>query len=180
MFLLANAFDDADMGITQVIRGEDHVNSTPKYLLIQHALELPQPESFAHMPLLVNEQRKKLSKRRDDVSVADYRARGFLPEALVNYLALLGWGPRDGVEVRPIEEIVELYRLEDVSPSPAFFDQQKLLHVDAEHIRMLDAAELRRAGHAVPHRRRAGPRGARRARARGAATASARSARSSR
>jgi glutamyl-tRNA synthetase len=142
MFLLANAYDDADMGITQVIRGEDHVNSTPKYLLIQHALELPQPESFAHMPLLVNDQRKKLSKRRDDVSVADYRARGFLPEALVNYLALLGWGPRDGVEVRQIDEIVELYRLEDVSPSPAFFDQQKLLHVDAEHIRMLDAAEL--------------------------------------
>ena len=142
MFLLANAFDDADMGITQVIRGEDHVNSTPKYLLIQHALELPQPESFAHMPLLVNEQRKKLSKRRDDVSVADYRARGFLPEALVNYLALLGWGPRDGVEVRPIDEIVELYRLEDVSPSPAFFDQQKLLHVDAEHIRMLEPATL--------------------------------------
>lgn len=142
MFLLANAFDDADMGITQVIRGEDHVNSTPKYLLIQRALELPQPESFAHMPLLVNEQRKKLSKRRDDVSVADYRARGFLPEALVNYLALLGWGPRDGVEVRPVEEIVELYRLEDVSPSPAFFDQQKLLHVDAEHIRMLEPAEL--------------------------------------
>ena len=100
----------------------------------------PQPESFAHMPLLVNEQRKKLSKRRDDVSVADYRARGFLPEALVNYLALLGWGPRDGVEVRPIDEIVELYRLEDVSPSPAFFDQQKLLHVDAEHIRMLEPA----------------------------------------
>jgi glutamyl-tRNA synthetase len=142
MFLLANAFDDADMGITQVIRGEDHVNSTPKYLLIQHALELPQPESFAHMPLLVNEQRKKLSKRRDDVSVADYRARGFLPEALVNYLALLGWGPRDGVEVRPIDEIVQLYRLEDVSPSPAFFDQQKLLHVNAEHIRMLEPAAL--------------------------------------
>jgi glutamyl-tRNA synthetase len=137
MFLLANAFDDADMAITHVIRGEDHVNSTPKYLLLQKALELPQPEAFAHMPLLVNEGRKKLSKRRDDVSMSDYRDRGFLPHAMVNYLALLGWGPPDGVEVRPVEEIVELYRLEDVNPSPAFFDLKKLSHVNAEHIRLL-------------------------------------------
>ena len=138
MFLLANSFDDADMGITHVIRGEDHVNSTPKYLLLLEAIGLAAPQAFAHMPLLVNEQRKKLSKRRDDVSMADYRDRGYLPEAMVNYLALLGWGPADGVEIRPISEIVDLYRLEDVNASPAFFDPKKLSHVNAEKIRGLD------------------------------------------
>lgn len=137
VFLLVNALDDAEMGITHVIRGEDHVNGTPKYLLILRALGLPEPEAFAHMPLLVNESRKKLSKRRDDVSVADYRAEGFLPEAMVNYLALLGWGPPDGVEVRPIDEIVGLYALADVNPSPAFFDRKKLTHVNGEWIRGL-------------------------------------------
>jgi glutamyl-tRNA synthetase len=142
MFLLANCFDDADMGITHVIRGEDHVNSTPKYLLLQEALGLPRPEAFAHMPLLVNEGRKKLSKRRDDVSMADYRERGYLPEAMVNYLALLGWGPADGVEVRPVAEIVKQYRLEDVNASPAFFDQKKLTFVNAEHIRALPVDEF--------------------------------------
>lgn len=145
MFLLANAVDDADMAITHVIRGEDHVNSTPKYLLILHALGLAAPTAFAHMPLLVNEGRKKLSKRRDDVSVADYRDRGYLPQAMVNYLALLGWGPADGVEVRPIAEVVEQYRLEDVSASPAFFDPKKLTFVNAEHIRLLSEAEFRDA-----------------------------------
>lgn len=142
LFLLANAYDDAEMGITHVVRGEDHVNSTPKYLLLLDALGMARPEAFAHMPLLVNEQRKKLSKRRDDVSVADYRDRGYLPEAMVNYLALLGWGPPDGVEVRPVGEIVELYRLEDVNPSPAFFDPKKLSFVNAEHIRALGTEEF--------------------------------------
>ncbi|MCU1354539.1 MAG: glutamate--tRNA ligase [Acidimicrobiales bacterium] len=142
MFLLANAVDDAEMRISHVIRGEDHVNNTPKYLLILQALGIAPPEAFAHMPLLVNEQRKKLSKRRDDVSMADYRERGYLPEAMVNYLALLGWGPPDGVEVRPIPEIVDLYRLEDVNPSPAFFDLKKLSHVNAEKIRALDPARF--------------------------------------
>jgi glutamyl-tRNA synthetase len=88
--------------------------------------------------VLVNEQRKKLSKRRDSVSVADFRAEGYLPEAMVNYLALLGWGPPDGVEIRPLPEIVDLFRLEDVNASPAFFDVKKLQHFNAEYIRALD------------------------------------------
>ena len=142
VFLLANSFDDADMGITHVIRGEDHVNSTPKYLLLVDALGLERPEAFAHMPLLVNEGRKKLSKRRDDVSMSDYRDRGYLPEAMVNYLALLGWGPADGVEVRPIAEIVDQYRLADVNAAPAFFDQKKLSFVNAEKIRALSVEEF--------------------------------------
>ncbi len=138
MFLLANVVDDVYMGITHVIRGEDHVNGTPKYLLLRTALDVDAPvPTFAHLPLLVNEQRKKLSKRRDDVSVADYKAAGYLPEAMRNYLALLGWGPPDGVEVRPIEEIVALFDLTQVNPSPAFFDRKKLDHVNGEWIRLL-------------------------------------------
>ena len=137
-FLLANIVDDADMGITHVVRGEEHVNGTPKYLLIGDALGLGYRPAFAHLPVLVNEQRKKLSKRRDAVSVADFRDRGYLPEAMVNYLATLGWGPPDGVEIRPLVEISELFRLSDVTQSPAFFDVRKLQHFNAEYIRALD------------------------------------------
>jgi glutamyl-tRNA synthetase len=136
-FLLANIVDDADMGITHVVRGEEHVNGTPKYLLIADALGLGYRPAFAHLPVLVNEQRKKLSKRRDSVSVADFRDEGYLPEAMVNYLATLGWGPPDGVEIRPLTEIVELFRLSDVTQSPAFFDVRKLQHFNAEYIRAL-------------------------------------------
>ncbi len=139
-FLLANVVDDSEMGITHVVRGDDHVNGTPKYVLIGEALGLDHHPVFAHLPQLVNEQRKKLSKRRDSVSVAEFREAGYLPEAMVNYLALLGWGPKDGVEIRPLDEIVELFRLDDVTPSPAFFDVKKLAHVNATYIRALDPA----------------------------------------
>lgn len=142
LFVLANTVDDAETGINHVIRGEDHVNNTAKYLLLWEALDFGEVPTFAHLPLLVNEQRKKLSKRRDSVSVADFKAQGYLPEAMRNYLALLGWGPKDDVEIRPIEEIVELFRIEDVSPSPAFFDVKKLLHINGEYIRALSTDEF--------------------------------------
>ena len=142
VFLLANAVDDPFMRITHVIRGEDHLNGTPKYLLLVDALGLDHRPVFAHLPFLVNEQRKKLSKRRDDVALADFRDRGYLPEAMRNYLALLGWGPPDGVEIRPIDEIVAMFRLEDVTPSPAFFDTKKLDHINAEYIRALTVPEF--------------------------------------
>jgi glutamyl-tRNA synthetase len=142
VFLLSNAYDDATMGITHVVRGEDHVPGTPKYLLLRDALDLGRPEVFAHLPMLVNERRQKLSKRKDSVSVADFTAAGYLPEAMVNYLALLGWGPKDGVEVRPLDEIVERFRLEDVTSSPAFFDVQKLQSFNADWIRRLPTPEF--------------------------------------
>jgi glutamyl-tRNA synthetase len=141
-FLLANLVDDADMAISHVVRGEEHVNGTPKYLLIGEALGLAHRPTFAHLPVLVNEQRKKLSKRRDSVSVADFRAEGYLPEAMVNYLATLGWGPKDGVEIRPLGEIVEQFHLGDVTQSPAFFDVQKLQHFNATYIRELSPADF--------------------------------------
>jgi glutamyl-tRNA synthetase len=141
-FLLANLVDDAGMGITHVVRGEEHVNGTPKYLLIGEALGLDHRPTFAHLPVLVNEQRKKLSKRRDSVSVASFRDEGYLPEAMVNYMALLGWGPSDGVEIRPVGEIVAQFDLADVTQSPAFFDVRKLQHVNAEYIRALSPDEF--------------------------------------
>jgi glutamyl-tRNA synthetase len=143
-FLLANIIDDADMGITHVVRGEEHVNGTPKYLCLGDALGLGYRPVFAHVPVLVNESRQKLSKRRDSVSVQDFKDQGYLPEAMVNYLALLGWGPKDGVEVRPLSEIVELFRLEDVTSSPAFFDTKKLQAFNADHLRALSTDEFLR------------------------------------
>ncbi len=137
VFLIANAVDDHDMGITHVIRGEDLLNTTPKVKLLWDALGFGESPVYAHLPLLVNEQRKKLSKRRDDVALADYVDRGYLPEAMVNTLALLGWGPPDGVEIRPIEEIIELFSLEAVNKSPAFFDPKKLDHINAEYIKAM-------------------------------------------
>ncbi len=142
MFLLANAVDDADLGITHIIRGEDLINTTPKVLLLRQALGIDYQPQFAHVPLIVNEKRQKLSKRRDDVSVADYRQRGYLPDALANYLATLGWGAPDGVEIRPRAEIVELFRLDEVTSSSAFFDLKKLDHFNGEYIRALSDTEF--------------------------------------
>lgn len=142
VFLLSNALDDAAMGITHVVRGEDHVPGTPKYLLLREALGLGRPDVFAHLPMLVNEGRKKLSKRKDAVAVGDFRTKGYLPEAMVNYLALLGWGPPDDVEIRPISEIIDLFRLDDVNSSPAFFDEKKLQHFNAEYLRALPVEEF--------------------------------------
>ena len=142
MFLLANAIDDIDMAITHVIRGEDLVNTTPKVLLLREALGTTEHPVYAHLPLIVNEARKKLSKRRDDVNVASYLDRGFLPEALLNYLATLGWGAPDGVEIRPIGEIIELFELDDIGKSSALFDLKKLTHFNGEYIRALDPAEF--------------------------------------
>ncbi len=141
-FHLANAVDDHDMGITHVIRGEDLLNTTPRVQLIWQALSFGEVPAYAHLPLLVNAKRQKLSKRRDDVALDDYRGRGYLPEAMVNCLALLGWGPPDEVEVRPLDEIVALFDLHAVKPAPAFFDPARLDHINSAHIRGLTGEEF--------------------------------------
>jgi glutamyl-tRNA synthetase len=142
MFHLANAYDDLDMGITHVVRGEDLVNTTPRVLLLREAMGATSHPVYAHLPLIVNEKRQKLSKRRDDVAVGDYRARGYLPEAMRNDLVTLGWGPKDGIEIRPITEIIDQFDLVDVSRSPAFFDTKKLDHFNGEYIRALEIADF--------------------------------------
>lgn len=146
IFILANVVDDVDMAITHVVRGEDHLPNTPKYLLLWAALGGGDVPVFAHLPLLVNAQRQKLSKRRDKVALEDYREQGYLPEAMVNYLALLGWAPGGDREFLRVEELVAEFRLEDVNSSPAFFDEMKLAHFNQHAIaampveRFVDAA----------------------------------------
>jgi len=148
LYPLANAVDDRSMGITHIIRGEDLLPTTPKQVLMWEALndsegvETVALPLYAHLPMLVNEQRKKLSKRKDDVALESYRDQGFLPEAFVNYLALLGWSPRGDDEIVPRAKLVEQFRLEDVSHSPAFFDLKKLTHMNGEYIRALTLAEF--------------------------------------
>jgi glutamyl-tRNA synthetase len=142
VFVLANVVDDRDMAITHIIRADEHLPTTPKAILIWRALGGVELPTFAHVPVLVNEKRQKLSKRRDRVAVQDYRALGYLPEAMVNYLALLGWGPGDDREILTVDELVEEFRLEDVNLSPAFFDEKRLAHFNGLYIRALPLAEF--------------------------------------
>lgn len=141
VFLLANVVDDLDEGITQVIRGEEHLSNTPKQQLLWEALGA-RPPVWAHLPVIVNEKRQKLSKRRDKVALEDYLAEGFLPEAMVNYLMLLGWGPGNDREIRPYEELEQLFRIEDVNTAPAFFDVKKLTAFNGEYIRALSPEQF--------------------------------------
>ena len=144
LFVLAGVVDDREMAISHVIRAEEHLPTTPKAVLIWEALgtgELPLP-AYAHLPVLVNEKRQKISKRRDRVAIEDYRAQGFLPEAMVNYLALLGWSPGDGREFFTLTELVSEFDLANVNHSPAFFDQQKLLHFNGVYLRALPLEEF--------------------------------------
>jgi len=142
LFILANVVDDADMAISHVIRGEDHVPNTPKHILLWQALQYGPPPVFAHLPLLVNAARKKLSKRRDKVALEDYRDEGYLPEAMFNYLALLGWSPGGDREILSREQLVSEFRLEHVKSAPAFFDEQKLADFNAQYLRSLPTSEF--------------------------------------
>jgi glutamyl-tRNA synthetase len=141
VFLLANVVDDLDEGVTQVIRGEEHLSNTPKQQLLWEALGA-QPPVWAHLPVIVNEKRQKLSKRRDKVALEDYLAEGFLPEAMVNYLMLLGWAPGDDREILPFEELQQLFRVENVNSSSAFFDIKKLTAFNGDYIRALGAEQF--------------------------------------
>lgn len=141
LFLLANVVDDASMGITHVIRGEDHLSNAPKQQLLWQALG-HDPPVWAHLPLIVNEQRRKLSKRRDKVALEAFRDEGYLPDTMRNYLMLLGWSPPGDREIVPWSVIESEFRLEDVNPSPAFFDEKKLRAFNGEYIRALPVEEF--------------------------------------
>ena len=144
LFVLAGVVDDREMRISHVIRAEEHLPTTPKAVLLWEALgtgELPLP-AYAHLPVLVNEKRQKISKRRDRVAIEDYRSQGFLSEAMVNYLALLGWSPGDGREFFSLAELVAEFDLSNVNHSPAFFDEQKLLHFNGVYLRALPVDEF--------------------------------------
>jgi len=150
VFVLANAVDDRDMAITHVIRGEDLLPTTPKGILLWQALDralgepLPLP-AFAHLPMLVNEKRQKLSKRRDPVALEDYERQGYLPEAMRNYLALLGWSPPGEDEMVPDEVLISAFDLSEVNHSPAFFDTVKLRHLNGRYVRAMPLQALAQA-----------------------------------
>jgi glutamyl-tRNA synthetase len=150
LYALANVTDDRHDRVTHVIRGEEHLANAPKQMMLWEALNdstgdaVPLP-LYAHLPILVNEQRKKLSKRRDPVATESYRDQGYLPEAFVNYLALLGWSPRGDEEIVPRSTLIEQFRLDDVVHSPAFFDVKKLRHMNGEYVRALSPEEFLKA-----------------------------------
>ena len=140
----AAVVDDSDMGITHVIRGEEHLPNTGRQALLYRALGLTVPQ-FVHLGVILGPDGKKLSKRHGDASVADYRRDGYLPEALVNHLALLGWThPAGREEFADLDELVREWDPSRLGASPAAFDPERLLYFDARHIRRLTDDELRR------------------------------------
>ncbi|MGH2860139.1 MAG: glutamate--tRNA ligase [Solirubrobacteraceae bacterium] len=141
LYNFAVAVDDLDSGITHVVRGEDHISNTPKQLLVFEALGMPAPR-YAHLPLLHGPDGKKLSKRHGAASVQELRDAGYLPEAVNNYIALLGTGFAPDEEFFTMAEMAERFRLDRVSRSPAIFDEQKLRHINGQHLRALSSDEL--------------------------------------
>jgi glutamyl-tRNA synthetase len=142
MFLLANTVDDMDMEITHVVRGEEHLPNVPKALLLWEGLGGGVQPVWAHVPVIVNDKRKKLSKRRDKVALEMYRDEGILPEAMVNYLGTLGWAPPGDEEIVPLSTMLDTFRLEDVNSAPAAFDEKKLLAFNGHYIRALPREEF--------------------------------------
>ena len=141
LYNFAVAIDDLDAQITHVVRGEDHLSNTPKQLLVLEALGA-QPPLYAHLPLLHGMDGKKLSKRHGAASVQELRAAGFLPEALRNYMALLGWGAEDDQTILSTDELVAQFTIERVSKNPARFDHQKLRWLNGRYIRELSVDDL--------------------------------------
>jgi glutamyl-tRNA synthetase len=142
LYHLAVVIDDAESGVTHVIRGEDHISNTPRQILILEALGFVRPQ-YAHIPLILAPDRSKLSKRHGAVSVTEYRAQGFVPEALINYLALLGWNPGGEQELFTLSELAGLFSLERVQKGGAVFDIEKLKWFNHEHLKRLSDEEYR-------------------------------------
>ena len=143
LYNLAVAVDDRDMGITHVVRGQDHVSNTPRQLMLLQALGA-EPPVYAHIPLLHGPDGKKLSKRHGAASVQAVRDDGYLPEAVRNYIALLGWGYDESTTFMTTGELVERFALERVSKNPAVFDEQKLRWMNGHYMRELPLEELHR------------------------------------
>ena len=151
LYNFAVVIDDFEMNITHVIRGEDHISNTPKQILIQQALKLPMPK-YAHLPLILGSDKSKLSKRHGAVSVDEYREMGYLPQALVNFIAFLGWNPGTDKEVFSLEELIREFDLNKVQKSGAIFNVEKLDWLDGCYLKQLSLDELTKR--AVPFLKR--------------------------
>ncbi len=149
----AVVIDDAQMGITHVIRGEEHLTNTPRQILLYKALGLKIP-TFAHVSLILGKDRSKMSKRHGDTSVDEYRKKGYLPEAIINFLALLGWSPEGEEEIFSMDELIQLFSLDRVSKSPAVFDIEKLNHINGYYIRNASLDYITKL--AIPYLQQAG------------------------
>jgi glutamyl-tRNA synthetase len=140
-YMLSVVVDDMDMGITNVIRGDDHISNTPKQILLHRALG-NEPPSFAHVPLILGADKKRLSKRHGATSVKDYHRRGILGSTLRNYLALLGWSPGEDREILGLQEMIDLFDLEDINDRSAVFDLAKLEWMNGKYLSALDDTTL--------------------------------------
>jgi glutamyl-tRNA synthetase len=156
LYNLAVAVDDLDAGVTHVIRGEDHISNTVKQVLVMEAMG-QEPPTYAHLPLLHGQDGKKLSKREGAASVQELRDEGYLPEAVRNYLALLGWGDPDDETLIPTDELVKRFEIERVSKHPARFDEKKLRWMNGRYLRELGTEELTRRLEAFCGREGLGP-----------------------
>jgi glutamyl-tRNA synthetase len=156
LYNFAVAVDDLDAGITDVVRGEDHLSNTPKQLLVFEALAVDPPR-YAHLPLLLGPDGRKLSKRHGAASVQELRDTGYLPEAVDNYIALLGAGFASDEEHFSVQELADRFRLERVSKNPAVFDERKLRHMNGRWLRELGADELTRRLEELTGRQGLGP-----------------------
>jgi len=141
LYNLAVVIDDYEMNITHVIRGEDHIPNTPKQILIAEALGIEHPK-YAHLPLVLGTDKSKLSKRHGAVSVTEYKNMGYLPEAMVNFMAYLGWNPGTEREIYEMEDLIKDFSIEKIQKSGAVFNIQKLDHINAYYIRKKDIVEL--------------------------------------
>ena len=133
IFHFVNVVDDIEMKLTHVIRGEDHLSNTPKHIELYQALEA-QPPKFAHIPLILNHEGKKLSKRDGGSSITNYIEQGYAPEAVLNYLCLLGWSPKDNREYLPLAEIREIFTLDNINRRNAVFDLDKCFWLNGQHL----------------------------------------------
>ena len=143
LYHLAVVVDDFEMGVTHVIRGVDGIYNTPRQILIQEAIGAPRP-IYCHIPFVLGPDKSKLSKRNGSVAVSEYRKQGFLPQALINYTALLGWNPGDDREVFTLDELIGVFEIEKVQKSGAVFDIEKLKWFNREHTKRLENGELKK------------------------------------
>ncbi|MCP5541267.1 MAG: glutamate--tRNA ligase [Akkermansiaceae bacterium] len=153
IFHFVNVVDDLEMGVTHVIRGEDHLSNTPKHVALFDALKAPLPV-YAHVPLYLNADGSKMSKRDQGALIHEYIEAGFVPDAVNNYMALLGWSPKDDREIFTLAELVERFDLDGINRSNSKFDYEKCVWVNGEHLRRLDPAAYQAA--TAPYLKQAG------------------------
>lgn len=141
VYMIAVVVDDHDMAITHVIRGDDHLSNTPKQIMLYEAMGWDVPK-FAHLPMILDEEKKKLSKRRNPVAAEDYKEKGYLPDAMFNFLTLLGFAPKDNREIISKEDTIKEFTFERVNKKSAVFDMKKLNWINGEYIKMADEEML--------------------------------------